>query len=696
MEEQATCKEQRNMLVWVGFFLPLIIYLVIGVISILNDYIMCTCNRPCIQKTHTRKCLCLPGFQCQKPNQCEHKECTCTCTHPIKCLWPPGFEWNKTIIKLSTLTGTTFYYVGDNFFEKVDCNKNAPTVSLTLSVAGLLLYRVLPVALRKLKRYCEKEEGKHRSFHWCSPNSNETHSLVIAYTFLLSIVIDFDIVFTAVLDKIDDSNISCNKTVQSNIFWGLFGGMIGSFVFIQSVITAIFILTQCRQCISRWGCCKPICNSLLSKVKLILLTREWYCLIVIIIWDIVLSVTVPAAVIFYLLADNERVLQCFTSIPKDDESKYRIGFLSTSFAVCSLVLFGFLTRKLCCCVQIKGKITAVNIQTQEDGQPLIEANIQGDDQPLIYAQKDGQQLTVQVQNEVYLGDQGYSFNYNTATKEITSDNCDHAELYRNDIERFIKLPQKTSTIKKVSVHNDDSQITVRHNIPEQQYEVVFSTNDPASEGRIAPVDPPQAVALQQYRDAAAKALQQHQHAARVAHQKQQDAAEATLKQHWKTAPEALQKHWKTAAEALQKHWNTATEALQKQQEAASKALQQQWDTDASTLQKHQAAVPEAFQRQQDAVAVALEHQQDAAPQALQQHWNTAAEALQEHWNTAAEALQEHWNTAAEDLRQHWKKAAVALQQQLDKDTTTLQQQQDAASEALQQQQNADARTLQLQ
>ena len=359
MEEQATCEEQRNMWVWFGFFLPLII-LIFGVISILNDYIMCTQNR-------------------SKTNPCKRIKCTYTCTYtyPCICLCPPGFQWNKTAIKLSTLTGTMFYYVGDNFFEKVDCNKNAPTISLTLSVAGLLLYRVLPVALRKLKRYCEKEESKPRSFKLCSPNSNETHSLMIAYAFLLSVVIDFDIVFTAVLNKIDDSNIPCNETVQSNIFWGLFGSMIGSFVFIQLVIVAIFIFTQCRHCISRWNCCKPIrdrreliCKDLLSKVKLNLSTRKWYSLIVFTTRDIVLSVTVPVAVTFFLLADNEQVLQCFTSIPKDDESKYRIGFLSISFAVCFLVLLGFLFRK---CVQIKGKITAVNINAQEDGQPLIDA-----------------------------------------------------------------------------------------------------------------------------------------------------------------------------------------------------------------------------------------------------------------------------------------------------------------------------------
>ena len=423
MEEQATCEEQRNAWVWVGFFLPLIIYFVLGAISILNDYIhvMCTRNCPYIQTTHT-------------------------CTR--KCLCPPGYEWNKTIIKLSTLSGTILFYIGDNYFEKVDCNKNAPTISLTLSVAGLLLYRVLPVALRKLKRYCEKEEGKPRSFHLCSPNSNETHSLVIAYTFLLSVVIDFDIVFTAVLNKIDDSNISCNETVQSNIFWGLFGSMIVSFVLIQLVIVAIFILTQCRNYISRRDRREPIRDrwDLLSKVKLILSTRKTHTLIVFITWDIVLSVTVPAAVIFYLLADNEQVLQCFTSIPEGDESQDRIILLSISFVACSLVMLGFLIRKWGRCVQIKGKILQITT-------------------------KDGQQLKVKVQNEV--GDQKYAFNYNIATKETEATTweqdesvspCDHAELYKNDIERIIELPKNKVTIKEVNVDNDNNKITVHHSV----------------------------------------------------------------------------------------------------------------------------------------------------------------------------------------------------------------------------------------
>ena len=108
VEEQATCEEQRNMWVWVGFLLPLII-LFFGVISILNDYITCTCN-------------------CSKTNPCKRIKCKypCTYTYPCICLCPPGFQWNKTVIKLSTLTGATLYYVGDNYFEKVDCNKNAP------------------------------------------------------------------------------------------------------------------------------------------------------------------------------------------------------------------------------------------------------------------------------------------------------------------------------------------------------------------------------------------------------------------------------------------------------------------------------------------------------------------------------------------------------------------------------------------
>ena len=452
MEEQATCKEQRNTLVWVGFFLPFSIYLFIGVISIFNDYITCTCNRSCIQTTHTRKCL-----------------------------WPPGFEWNKTAIKLSTLCGSLLYYIGDNL-EQVDCNENASTISLTLSVAGLLLYRVLSVALKKLKRYYQKEEGEPRSFNLCSPNRNETHSLVIAYTFLLTIVIDFDIVFTAVLDRIGDSDISCNRTIQhphQKTFWGLFGSMIGFFLLIELVIITIFIVTQCRHYISRRDRCEPIrkcCESmrtcLLSKVKLTLPTRECKSLIVFILLDIGLSVIVLVAVIFFLLADNEQVLQCFIRVPEGDESTYRIGFLLTSFGLCSFVMFGFLIRKWGRCVQIKGKITQVTIE-------------------------DGQQLEVKVQNEV--GNQKYTFNYNIATKKIKATTCeqdvspcDHAELYRNDIERVIKLPKNKITIKEVNVNNDNNQIIVHHSVHEPHYKIVFSTKDPPDEDIIETLPPPAA------------------------------------------------------------------------------------------------------------------------------------------------------------------------------------------------------------
>ena len=452
MEEQSTCKKQRDALVWVGFLLPLTIYLVIGAISIANDYIMYTCNCPCIKTTLT-----------------------------CKCLWPPGFEWNKTAIKLSTFCGSLLYYIGDNL-EQVDCNENASTISLTLTVAGLLLYRVLSVSLKKLKRYYQKEEGEHRSFNLCSPNSNETHSLVIAYTFLLTIVIDFDIVFTAVLDRIGDSDIQCNKTVphpHKRIFWGLFGSMIGSFLLIELAIITIFIVTQCRPYISRRNCCEPIqeccesmCTRLLSKVELILPTRKCKSLFFFTFLDIGLSFIVLAAVICFLLADNERVLQCFISVPEGDESKYRIGFLSSSFGLCSLVMLGFLIRKWGRCVQIKGKITEVTI-------------------------KDGQQLEVKVQNEKEK--QKYSFNYNIATKEIKPTTCeqeesispcDHVELYRSDIERIIKLPKNTSTIEQASV--DNNQIIVHHSVQEQHYKVVFSTKDPPDEDIIENLPPPAA------------------------------------------------------------------------------------------------------------------------------------------------------------------------------------------------------------
>ena len=145
-------------------------------------------------------------------------------------------------------------------------------------------------------------------------------------------------------------------------------------------------------------------------------------------------------------------MQCFISVPEGDESKYRIGFLSISFVVCLLVISGFLFRKCCCCVQIKGKITQVTIQ-------------------------DGQELTVQVQNEVYIGDQPYTFTYNTDKKTIKAKKCDHAELYRNDIERIIKLPQKISTIEEVNVDNINNRIIVRHHIPEQRCEKKFTINN---------------------------------------------------------------------------------------------------------------------------------------------------------------------------------------------------------------------------
>ncbi|MCG8625796.1 MAG: hypothetical protein MJE68_27840, partial [Proteobacteria bacterium] len=129
-------------------------------------------------------------------------------------------------------------------------------------------------------------------------------------------------------------------------------------------------------------------------------------------------------------------------------------------------------RKWGRCVQIKGKITQVTIE-------------------------DGQKLEVKVKNEV--GNKKYSFNYNIATKKIKATTCeqeesispcDHAELYRSDIERIIKLPKNTSTIEQASV--DNNQIIVHHSVQEQHYKVVFSTKDPPNEDIIENLPPPAA------------------------------------------------------------------------------------------------------------------------------------------------------------------------------------------------------------
>ena len=444
--------ENQHTLALMGFYLPLAFYIVLGVISILIDYIMCTRSCPCIK-----------------------------CTRTQECLWPPGLEWNKTIIKLATFCGSILYYVGDNL-EKLDTNENtlenttmdtnentleSKTMDsndntrirlLTVSVVGLLLYRIAPVALKKLKRYCNKEENKPQGFNWCSPNSNETHTLVVAYTFLLTIVIDFDVVLTAVLNRIDDSVIPCNERAPSQIFWGLFGSMISFFILIELVIAAIFILTQCHH---KYDCCEYLS----TKVKLILSTRN-NSLIVFIFWDVCLSIAVTIAVILFLLGDNEQVLECFIkSVPQGDESKYRIGFLLCSFLLCFLFVgLGFLVRKLCRCVQLKGNITSVDISA--DLETHLQVNVTD--------------LTGE-----------YTFTYNIITSKITNSEptCNHAELYRNDIKehlivKYLKsiavLFGSNGVLLTVSHRENQNERAVVYELDGHLYLIVYNTNNHTS------------------------------------------------------------------------------------------------------------------------------------------------------------------------------------------------------------------------
>lgn len=103
-------------------------------------------------------------------------------------------------------------------------------------------------------KHNEKASNQHRTriFNCWSPSDNETHSLIVAYVFPLTIVINFNIWLKVILrhTNINADNL-CNGTeqVKSDIITMLefsFIGMMYSFLIIEAVIGMIFIFACCH------------------------------------------------------------------------------------------------------------------------------------------------------------------------------------------------------------------------------------------------------------------------------------------------------------------------------------------------------------------------------------------------------------------------------------------------------------------
>ena len=403
--------------IWFGIGGPLSVYLIVGMISLTYGYIQCTrqCSK---EKCSFSSCSC----------SCWDKQCEC-CILKFNWVYPQchGSEWIDILTKIFTIIGGVLYFLGDNF-SKVYEGKNAGALTLGFSVFGVLLYRIVPTALKKLKRYfkdIKPTAHEDKVFNLCSPNNSETHSLIVAYTYLLTIVIDFDVWLTVVLKKADNTcdnmNSLCDRKDEINVLWSLYGGMLLSFIVIEAIIMVIFLI----------GYCHPSFQTNSCKLNLIPPKQKGRCKgSIAIIIELLLSCLVFIAVGMFLIADNQHLLDCYPIKAKvgEDESQLRLGFYGffiCAFIIFTIINFGFFFRKTCCCVQrVKGELVCVNVLSNDELQIYIR------EKPGIHV---------------------HSFNYQFENSEITESDCYHEEMYKNDIERIAKYLGNICIITKMNI-----------------------------------------------------------------------------------------------------------------------------------------------------------------------------------------------------------------------------------------------------
>ena len=409
-------KEMEEKLKWVslcfGIYLPLGVYLIVGMISLIYGYIHITwqCSKG--------KCSLSSYAYSRQDKQCEW------CVLKFNYVYPHGSEWINILAKFCTIIGGVLYFLGDNF-GKVYERDNAGVLTLGFSVFGVLLYRIVPTALKKLERYFkDKPSGSAQKnnlkvFNLCSPNNNETHSLIVAYTYLLTIVIDFDVWLTVVLKKADQNdnmNSLCDRVDEMNVLWSLYGGMMLTFLVIEIIIMEVFIFAYFRPNSQKNPC----------KFNIMLPKHNGFCKGCIILWNVFLSFIVFIAVGMFLIADNKHLLDCYViRAPKDeDESVLRLSFFVAAFVIFFMIIVGFFSR-LYHSVQIKGELVSMNVLSNDKLQVYV-------------CEKTGT----------------HSFKYQIETSEITESDFYHEEMYINDIEHIAKC---LGSVGKLNIKNMNIQ-----------------------------------------------------------------------------------------------------------------------------------------------------------------------------------------------------------------------------------------------
>ena len=395
----------------VGLVIPLGIYLAVGITALLwnNFCVRVNCFHRARQAFHA------PTFKCIRKR-------------------PHGLEWVSIIVNACTILGGVCYFFGDNL-RKVYTKDNIRIITLVFSVIGVFTYRIIPLVVKILQRYCKDKpkKSKNQKFSWCSPNDSEAHSLIVAYTYLLTIVIDFDVCITLVLKKADSDVLDslCGTKDEKTILWFLYVCMIISFLITQLIVTIIVCRRQLRN---------------LFKLKLPTCTCiSCACCVA---RELILSIAVLLAVCFFLFADNQHLLDCdkVEKELKPKERYQRVAFLLFSFMVLAVVIIGFFCRTICCGVQVKEEIISVDV-------------LPDDRLKVYFKEKIG----------------SFSHKYKIRTSEISIDSdCSHHQLYENDIERIINCLGDIGKLVAVNVQEDE--IAVVCEIKGTLYVVVHHTS----------------------------------------------------------------------------------------------------------------------------------------------------------------------------------------------------------------------------
>jgi uncharacterized membrane protein len=330
-------QSNNSVSLWIGFTIPLAAFIVVVLAAIGYDCIIIRRNK---KRNHNQN-------WCQSAAEC-----------------------TKLFIKICTLFGGILYYVGDNLETAVNAGDNLNTtinagdnlkttentdvlaiLSPALSISGIVFLRIFTRALRTLQKHCKAKQRMPDAFNLWSPNHDtETHSMVVIYVNLLTFLIEFDTVLSVLLQMFDNDNF-CNNTDQKALVWSFYGIMIVIFWIIQLIIVIIFVVSaSCPQCKEKAN--YPF-------------TVDSTCNVCYVIWNVVLSVGVTLAVASDLFAEISQLLQCYMSIPPQKIIPVRFALSLFVFLVCLMVCVGFLFRKLCGCVQVKGELEAVNVTDNE-------------------------------------------------------------------------------------------------------------------------------------------------------------------------------------------------------------------------------------------------------------------------------------------------------------------------------------------